>query len=624
MILINHSKNIENHIQTLRAFSVISVFLYHTNLNIFSYGYLGVDIFFLISGYVISKRIFEDYEITKKIDLYNFYSKRIKRIIPNLFFIVIFTYIFYLIFGPPDLSLFKETIFALFGLSNLYYINYSRDYFNNVFEDPLGHTWSLGVEEQFYIVFPVLIFLFLNKKNNYNNLIITLSTIFIISLIFFSFNFKDNQLLSFYFSPYRFWEFLIGTFFYLYRKKIKFNKFIFYLSIFCIFILIFGNLNINLGFFLNLIILLMSGYIISSYKKNIIFENNQLIYLGNISYSFYLWHLPILFFSDLYITSNLNIDLFFSFILTILFSVFTYNYIEQKFRFFTWKPIFYINIALVVSITLVALVYIKYFNDNLRSQLRNFVYELNYIQKNYNWNNRVIFRKNLKINEYGVYDYCGENSKNFQLNKFDLRKECLKQKNFKKIFFLFGNSHSAQFLPLLTNSKYIDNIYFLHFKNYKFPDSETINKLINSYEEVYFITNISNKENFEKIKNSYERYKTSQTKLFIFNSTPYVTTNEPFKCFIQRKDCFVEKDKNISERKLDGLFENFIEYKSKNLNNFFIFDSFGSLCKNNKCPIYVKKTDTIMFRDDTHLTYEGVSTLLNNFNKFLIDKKSTN
>ena len=123
--------------------------------------------------------------------------------------------------------------------------------------------------------------------------------------------------------------------------------------------------------------------------------------------------------------------------------------------------------------------------------------------------------------------------------------------------------------------------FFLHFKDFKFPDGETINKLINSYEEVYFITNISNKENFEKIKNSYERYKTSQTKLLIFNSTPYVTRNEPFKCFIQRKDCFVEKDKNISERKLDNLFENFIEYKSKNLNNFFIFNSFGSLCNSN-------------------------------------------
>ena len=71
MILINHSKNIENHIQTLRAFSVISVFLYHTNLNIFSYGYLGVDIFFLISGYVISKRIFEDYARINKIGMWS-------------------------------------------------------------------------------------------------------------------------------------------------------------------------------------------------------------------------------------------------------------------------------------------------------------------------------------------------------------------------------------------------------------------------------------------------------------------------------------------------------------------------------------------------------------------------
>ena len=59
MKIINHSQNLENHIQTFRAFSVISVCLYHTNLEIFSYGYLGVDIFFLISGYVISKRIFE-------------------------------------------------------------------------------------------------------------------------------------------------------------------------------------------------------------------------------------------------------------------------------------------------------------------------------------------------------------------------------------------------------------------------------------------------------------------------------------------------------------------------------------------------------------------------------------
>lgn len=618
------SNNIENQIQTFRAFSVISVFLYHTNLEIFSYGYLGVDIFFLISGYVISKRIFQDYQKTNKIDLYNFYKKRIKRIIPNLIFIVIFTYIFYLIFGPPDLSLFNETIFALLGLSNLYYLSYSRDYFHNVVEDPLGHTWSLGVEEQFYIVFPVLLFLFINKKNNHKNLVILLFIILIVSLIFFSYNFQDNPMFSFYLSPYRFWEFILGTFFYLYREKIKFNKFIFYFCNFLLLFLIFGNLNINLGYFLNIIVLLLSGYIIATYKRNIIFENNKLIYLGNISYSFYLWHLPILFFSDLYITSQFNTDIFFSFILTLIFSAFTYKYIEQKFRFLTWKPIPIISSVLVFAISLSSLIYIRSYNDVLRSQLRNFVYGLNYLENNYNWNDRIIFTKKLKINEFKVYDYCLESSLNYKLNKFNLRKECHKHNNFKRIFFLFGDSHTAQFLPLLTNSNYVDNIYFLHFNNYNFPDSKTIDKLINNYEEVYFITNIENTKNFQIIKEGYESYKNSKTKLIIFNSTPYVIRNEPFKCFIQRKDCFVNKSKKIIERKLDNLFETFLEYKLINLKNFYIFNSFGSLCKNGKCYIYREKSDTIIFRDKSHLTYEGTSTLQIDFEKFLINEKLHN
>ena len=87
----------KKNIQFLRGLSVILVFLYHTNISYFERGYLGVDIFFVISGFVITQRLFQNYEREQKISLINFYSKRIKRIIPNLFFIVGCTYILYLL-----------------------------------------------------------------------------------------------------------------------------------------------------------------------------------------------------------------------------------------------------------------------------------------------------------------------------------------------------------------------------------------------------------------------------------------------------------------------------------------------------------------------------------------------
>ena len=144
----------KKNIQFLRGLSVIFVFLYHTNIPFFERGYLGVDIFFVISGFVITQRIIQSYGVKKKISLKDFYSKRLKRIIPNLFFVVGSTYIFYLLFGPPDLSLWNEFLSALFGVSNIYYIIHDIGYFDNVFDDPLAHTWSLGVEEQFYLLYP--------------------------------------------------------------------------------------------------------------------------------------------------------------------------------------------------------------------------------------------------------------------------------------------------------------------------------------------------------------------------------------------------------------------------------------------------------------------------------------
>ena len=206
--------------------------------------------------------------------------------------------------------------------------------------------------------------------------------------------------------------------------------------------------------------------------------------MGNISYSFYLWHLPILFFL-IYILLVNSIRIYFFFYLNVNLFSFTYKYINKS-LVFNLEAIPIISSVLVFAISLSSLIYIRSYNDVLRSQLRNFVYGLNYLENNYNWNDRIIFTKKLKINEFKVYDYCLESSLNYKLNKFNLRTECHKHNNFKRIFFLFGDSHTAQFLPLLTNSNYVDNIYFLHFNNYNFPDSKTIDKLINNYESLFY------------------------------------------------------------------------------------------------------------------------------------------
>jgi len=165
----NLNIDFKNHIQSLRGISVILVIFYHLNIDYFSKGYLGVDIFFVISGYVITQRLYRDYLENKKISIINFYLRRFFRIFPNLFFIITFVYVFYLIFGAPDLSIFKSAIFSIFGLSNLFFLLKNKDYFDtligNHLSDPLSHTWSLGIEEQFYLIYPFIILVFFTFAN---------------------------------------------------------------------------------------------------------------------------------------------------------------------------------------------------------------------------------------------------------------------------------------------------------------------------------------------------------------------------------------------------------------------------------------------------------------------------
>ena len=145
-------------IDGLRAFAVVAVIINHFNKEILPNGYLGVDIFFVISGFVITSSLYQRPSKNFKDFISGFYERRIERLVPALSVFVLITSILICLFNPqPDLSL-RTGLTSLFGLSNLYLIRQSTNYFAQSSElNVFLHTWSLGVEEQFYILFPFLI-----------------------------------------------------------------------------------------------------------------------------------------------------------------------------------------------------------------------------------------------------------------------------------------------------------------------------------------------------------------------------------------------------------------------------------------------------------------------------------
>jgi peptidoglycan/LPS O-acetylase OafA/YrhL len=153
-----------SEIDGLRALAVIAVIINHFNRELLPSGFLGVDIFFVISGYVITSSLADrEYESIGDF-LLGFYSRRIKRLMPTLITCITITCLVGFLFIPPTSGDFEITwktgAYALFGLSNFYLFRLSTDYFAATTELNLfTQTWSLGVEEQFYLVFPIILWI---------------------------------------------------------------------------------------------------------------------------------------------------------------------------------------------------------------------------------------------------------------------------------------------------------------------------------------------------------------------------------------------------------------------------------------------------------------------------------
>ena len=193
-----------NDIQGLRGLAILFVLIFHFFPSIFPKGYLGVDIFFVISGYLITSIC-----LTKKNYSYiEFIKKRIIRLIPAILGTIIFCVILSLfVFLPSDLNHFWDSVISSVFLVPNFYFLLSGGYFGGINElKPLLHFWSLGVEIQFYIIYPLILFFIKNQFKK--NFLILILIIFFISILlnFFFINYNYDKI-NFFMLPSRIWQF---------------------------------------------------------------------------------------------------------------------------------------------------------------------------------------------------------------------------------------------------------------------------------------------------------------------------------------------------------------------------------------------------------------------------------
>lgn len=208
----------ENHniyrpeIDGLRALAVVPVILFHAGLSAFSGGFVGVDIFFVISGYLITTIILRDLE-TKSFSILSFYERRARRILPALFLVVGVSFIpaWFLMF-PEELQDFGQSAWATaaFGSNILFW--QTAGYFSPVNEmKPLLHTWSLGVEEQYYVIFPLAFLLLWSRGLRHKAIFVVFAVTVIAGFFLADWGASRYKAASFFLLPTRAWELLTGA-----------------------------------------------------------------------------------------------------------------------------------------------------------------------------------------------------------------------------------------------------------------------------------------------------------------------------------------------------------------------------------------------------------------------------
>ncbi len=359
--VVNHSLKYNPSIDGLRGIAIFLVLIFHIWPNYFSFGYVGVDIFFVLSGYLITQIIYTKLE-NGNFSLKEFYRNRIRRIFPALILVLLSSLIFaYLFLFPSEFeNLSKHIKSSAFFYQNFRLINEVGYWDEAAILKPLLHFWSLAIEEQFYLFWPLL-FMFLYKIRV--NMVLS---IFIVFLILFALGIILD-IDKFYHSISRTWELALGglVFVLSYKYKdlsefLRKNKYPIYI-IFFISILFSCN-NKSFDIIKTFLVVFSSALLILSLsydKTKTIFSNKILVFIGIISFPLYLWHYVIISFSYIVGYEINDVGIYIA-ILSIFLSYLTYRYVELYSR----KKDSYFFTIVLISIVLIIVVIANYISKN--------------------------------------------------------------------------------------------------------------------------------------------------------------------------------------------------------------------------------------------------------------------
>lgn len=648
-------------IDGLRAIAVVAVILFHCNFEFFKGGYLGVDIFFVISGYLISAQITSDLK-SRKFNLSDFYIRRARRILPALFCLMLVCLpIAWLLLTPIFLKDFGQSLVSTTGFFSNFLFWKENGYFERLSElKPLLHTWSLSVEEQFYLLYPLCTFLF--WRIGYRWLVKFILLIFFFSLLANILSLASTKTL-FFLAPFRIWELLTGVLvaFVLNREKRQNLHFanealsILGLGLIGYCILAFDPFSLA-PFDYTLLAVFGSALIILFCKPDTflykLLSIKPLVNMGLISYGVYLWHYPILSFSRHAYKAELSSFLsVFLCMLSIVPAYFSWKYIELPFRNKSKiDNALFSKIIVIVALLIVLFGIVLHVNNGLANH--RWLHLINLISDNH---------------ERMLSGNCLLDEQHYKT------KGCLKGDIAQKpSFALFGDSHAASIASELAAIFKRNNKSFVQYSKFDCPpifnmmsSEDPTNTTCKKYSDSVFnqiierdIKNVIlfgrwsvyvHPEHFDG-KHNYYIESSSLGK----STTAPLTQNPILVAYQEVIERFLENDvkvfvinpiPNLNENPIDEtimlsshfeiIFPAPIPYKNFEARNKAVFELFTSLSENQKitligdvnvfCPIVPidirvclnNINREFLYFDDNHLTELGAKLLLYEIEKDL-------